>query len=1179
MIKRALTALLFAATFSLSSSTAQAQEQLCDASAENCRVPLIDLINKETQGIDVGVWFFKDDRFVQALVAAKKRGVPMRIIMDPRANATYPQNGPELDKLAAAGIPMRKRIAGDICHWKLMIFAGQGVVEWSGANFSPTAFVPLDPYKDYEDEVIYFSKQLVPSFMTMFDNIWTNTKEYASYANVPPTLVRNYPTNPIDARLNFPPQDSYQDRLVPLIDAEPVGGWIDVDIYRITMARPVDALIRAAARGIRIRMYLEPNEYSNPDRPGNKVQMDRLVAAAQQYPGTIEIRMRNHLGLNHQKTVWFHGQHVVVFGTSNWSDASDDNQLEANIFTDRSKGDPLNDQLFNDLYAIFNRKWHNSSAIGAIETVAWRTPTLPDPTPSDKCLDPGATNRGGPLPCTYPPPPPPPPPPDPNATTVVVYPAKGVITGSRWQTAADTTAAGGAAVWNPDLVQAKVAPALATPASYVEKTFSAMANTPYHVWVRMRAQNNSLSNDSIHIQFDNAVTGPGSTTATVRTGTASSAEFVLQDGPSGGANVGWGWTDNGWGAPGGPIYFGSTGTQTLRIQQREDGPFVDQIVISPTTYFTAAPGPHTNDATILAEGSMNDSAGTPSCTFSLSKTTTTAAAAGGNDSVTVTAGTSCTWTATSNATWITVASGSSGSGNGTVSFSVAQNTGAARSSTLTIAGKTLTVSQAAPPPAGAKTVVLYASEGAITGARWQVVTDTTAAGNAALWNPNKSEAKVAPALAAPASFVDIPFDAVSGVPYRIWVRMRAEGNSTSNDSIHIQFSDTVTGSASTTATLRINSTSSAEFVLQQGSTGAAPNGWGWTDNGWGTPGDPIFFENSGSQHTLRIQQREDGPTIDQIVLSPDTYLTARPGAISNDSTILTKTGATPSCTFTLSKTSSSPVAAGGSDSVAVTAGAGCAWSVTKDAASDWITVTSSTGGTGDGTVTFDVAANNTTAARSGTLTIAGTTVTVSQPAPLPAGAQDVVLYASEGALTGDQWQVVADPLAAGQAAMWNPDAGHAKIAPALAAPASFVEMPFDAVSGVGYHIWVRMRAQNNSTSNDSIHIQFSDTVTSSTSTTPTMEFGSTSSAEFVLQQGSAGAAPAGWGWTDNGWGVPGNPIYFGASGLHTLRIQQREDGPTIDQIVLSPDGGAYFSARPGTTANDSTILPKTGGTP
>src|SRR5262249_50386758 len=220
-------ALLFAALVGVS-SPAHAEETLCDASSTDCRTPLINLINHETQGIDVGVWFFKDDRFVTALVNAKKRGVPIRMIMDPRANASYPTNAGELDKLSAAGIPMRKRIAGDINHWKLMIFAGQGIVEWSGANFSPTAFVPEDPYNNYQGEDIYSSQHLVRSFMTMFDNIWTNTKEYADYANVPPTLVRNYPFAPIDSRLNFPPKDSYQDRLVPLIDREPKEGWIDV---------------------------------------------------------------------------------------------------------------------------------------------------------------------------------------------------------------------------------------------------------------------------------------------------------------------------------------------------------------------------------------------------------------------------------------------------------------------------------------------------------------------------------------------------------------------------------------------------------------------------------------------------------------------------------------------------------------------------------------------------------------------------------------------------------------------------------------------------------------------------------------------------------------------------------------------------------------------------------------
>lgn len=357
---------VFSSMVLVAAATAYAQETLCDASRQNCRVPLIELIDNESASIDVGVWFIKDGRIPAALIRARSRGVPVRMIMDTRANTAYTGHAQYIADMAAAGVQMRRRTAGDICHWKLMIFEDQHVVQWSGANYSPIGFVPIVPYRNYEDEVIHFSRQLAPSFKNVFDDIWTNTTQYADYANIVRPLVRKHPVVAVDPRLNFPPRDSYQDRLIPLIDREPSHGLIDVDMYRLTLARPVDAIIRAAARGVRVRMYLEPKEYANTKRPGNKVHIDRLVAAAAAYPGTIEIRLRNHLGLNHQKTVWLHSQRVVVFGTSNWSDASDDNQLEANFFTDRIiPGDTLGERVFTELNRIFERKFYNEARLTA----------------------------------------------------------------------------------------------------------------------------------------------------------------------------------------------------------------------------------------------------------------------------------------------------------------------------------------------------------------------------------------------------------------------------------------------------------------------------------------------------------------------------------------------------------------------------------------------------------------------------------------------------------------------------------------------------------------------------------------------------------------------------------------------------------------------------------------------
>ena len=91
----------------------------------------------------------------------------------------------------------------------------------------------------------------------------------------------------------------------------------------------------------------------------------------------------------------------------------------------------------------------------------------------------------------------------------------------------------------------------------------------------------------------------------------------------------------------------------------------------------------------------------PACTYNLSATSFSAAAAGGTGSVNVTAPAGCSWKAASNAAWVTITSGASGSGNGTVQFTVAANTATtSRTGTLNIAGQTFTVTQAGAAPAG-----------------------------------------------------------------------------------------------------------------------------------------------------------------------------------------------------------------------------------------------------------------------------------------------------------------------------------------------------------------------------------------------------------------------------------------------------------------------------------------------
>ncbi len=85
----------------------------------------------------------------------------------------------------------------------------------------------------------------------------------------------------------------------------------------------------------------------------------------------------------------------------------------------------------------------------------------------------------------------------------------------------------------------------------------------------------------------------------------------------------------------------------------------------------------------------------PSCAYAIQPASTSLAAAGGTASITIQAGTNCSWTAASNVPWLAVVGVGTGSGNGSVTISAPANTASsARTGTMTIAGQTLTVTQA-----------------------------------------------------------------------------------------------------------------------------------------------------------------------------------------------------------------------------------------------------------------------------------------------------------------------------------------------------------------------------------------------------------------------------------------------------------------------------------------------------
>jgi hypothetical protein len=446
--------------------------------------------------------------------------------------------------------------------------------------------------------------------------------------------------------------------------------------------------------------------------------------------------------------------------------------------------------------------------------------------------------------------------------------------------------------------------------------------------------------------------------------------------------------------------------------------------------------------------------------------------------------------------------------------------------------------------------------GNIHGSAWVRTPMSDAAGGAALTNPDRGAAKIDPPLASPSSYVEFTVNAAAGVPYRMWIRMRAGSNYYGNDSLSVQFSGAV--DANGNAIDRIGTTSAAPVILEEGNDALVSN-WGWNDASYGSVAAPIYFARSDPQ-TIRIQQREDGVSWDQFVLSAGAYRSAAPGALKNDTTILPAsfgagTGVTASHTY----------AAAGSYPLALT--------VTDNEGSSGTTLGAvNVGGGSSASLSADAGGPYTGGVRSGILFDG-------RGSSVPSGSSaeyrwtfgdEIVLHASD-ARTADlhgRWALVQDSSAADGVTLENADRNDPKVVTPAAAPANYVEFTFNAAAGVPYHFWLRMRAIGDGYSNDSVWVQFSGATTSTGS--PLYRIGTTSAMGVVLEEGY-GAGISGWGWNDSGYGNLGDPIYFATSGPQTVRIQQREDGIRIDQLVIS--AARYFDAAPGTTRQDHTVLP------
>lgn len=306
------------------------------------------------------------------------------------------------------------------------------------------------------------------------------------------------------------------------------------------------------------------------------------------------------------------------------------------------------------------------------------------------------------------------------------------------------------------------------------------------------------------------------------------------------------------------------------------------------------------------------------CQFSVSPASSSVAASGGSVGIQVGTNAACQWSASSNTSWISVRAGATGPG--TALLSVAANTGAARSGTATVAGQTVTIAQAAAPVAPPAPAPAPAP------------TPTPAPGPPPPPPPPPAPTP-SPAPAPPPAPTPTPAPAPAPAP----------GPTCTFEAVPLAYAAPADG-----ATTRVGVTTGSSCA------------WSATANArWISVSAGASGTGTGSV-TLKVD--------------PNASTDARTGTATVAGATVTVTQAGVACTYSISPTSKAFDPKGGGGAIDLHTTGSCAWTATSN--DEWITLTKTTG-SGSQKIGYKVSKNE-GASRTGTITVADQTFTVSQ---------------------------------------------------------------------------------------------------------------------------------------------------------------------------------------------------------
>jgi len=284
--------------------------------------PILDAINHAAQSLRIKMFTFSDPHLLHAVIAAHRRGVKVRIMLNPARRSGEAENEASRKMLTNAGVEViDSNPAFDLTHEKSMVVDDQTAfvmsLNWETKNFTET--------RDYA--VVTKHAHEVGEVIECFDADWER-KDFAPGEH---------------SHLIWCIGNGRQ-RIGQFVDEAKHSLWVENERYQDPVI--IERLVRANHRGVKVHVLA---------RPPHKLKKEKLVegVGGLRILDDVGIKVHRLKGLKlHAKLLFADGVRAII-GSINLAPGSFDSRRELAI--EVHDGD-----IVDRLHTIVHQDWENS---------------------------------------------------------------------------------------------------------------------------------------------------------------------------------------------------------------------------------------------------------------------------------------------------------------------------------------------------------------------------------------------------------------------------------------------------------------------------------------------------------------------------------------------------------------------------------------------------------------------------------------------------------------------------------------------------------------------------------------------------------------------------------------------------------------------------------------------------